>query len=253
MSKIREIFEYIEQIAPSCNACAWDNDGLQVCDNAEGEVNKILLCLDVTDKAIEQAIKLGANLIISHHPLIFNSLNGINEKVPEAKIAIKLLKNGISCISAHTRLDKATDGVNEKLARLMGINKPERFGEDDIGIIGNIEKTDCKSLALFAKGLLNTPHAEYVLGDKTISKLAVVCGSGKDFLYDAFKQGADALLTGDVSYTAFVNAQRLGIALIDAGHFYTEFPILTDLSEKLESRFPDIQITIHKEAVTEEV
>ncbi len=91
------------------------------------------------------------------------------------------------------------------------------------------------------------------MGDKPITKLALVCGSGKDFLYDAFKEGADALLTGDVSYTAFMTAQRLGIALIDAGHFYTEFPILEVLCQKLGLMFPNLQIMIHKEAITEEV
>lgn len=253
MEKICDILEYIEKLAPSEDRCEWDNDGLQVCEDENTEVDKVLFCLDVTDSAIDTAVKAGANLIISHHPLIFSPLKSVESSVPEARLAIRLLKNGISLISAHTRLDKAEDGVNETLANLMGLSFIKRFGEDDIGIIGNIDKTDCKSLALFAKESLYAPSVSYILGDKPITKLALVCGSGKDFLYDAFKEGADALLTGDVSYTAFMTAQRLGIALIDAGHFYTEFPILEVLCQKLGLMFPNLQIMIHKEAITEEV
>ncbi len=253
MPKICDIFEYIEKLAPSENRCEWDNDGLQVCEDETTEVDKVLLCLDVTDSAIDTAVKAGIKLIISHHPLIFSPLKSVENSVPEARLAIKLLKHGISLISAHTRLDKAAEGVNETLANLMGLSFAKRFGEDDIGIIGSIHETDCKSLALFAKKTLGTPSVSYVLADKPITRLALVCGSGKDFLYDAFREGADALLTGDVSYTAFMTAQRLGIALIDAGHFYTEFPILEVLRQKLGLMFPNLQIMIHKEAITEEI
>lgn len=253
MAKITDVFEYIEELAPSENRCEWDNDGLQICDDASSDVSKVLLCLDVTESAVDTAIKLGAELIISHHPLIFSPLKSINPDIPEARLAIKLLKKGISHISAHTRLDRAREGVNETLANLMGMSELKRFGEDDIGIIGYICRKDCKSIALFAKEILKAPSVSYILGDKQIEKLAVVSGSGKDFLESAYSEGADALLTGDVSYTAFMTAQRLGIALIDAGHFYTEFPVLNVLSQKLNVRFPELQITLHKEAIAEEV
>lgn len=253
MATISDVQKYIEELAPTENKCAWDNDGLQVCDDAQRNTDKILLCLDVTDAAIDEAIKMGAGLIVSHHPLIFDPLKAINCETPEASLCLRMLKNGISHIAAHTRLDKANEGVNETLAELMGITDKAYFGEEDIGIIGNITPSGCKNIALFAKEKLGVPSVSYVLGEKSISRLAVVCGAGKDFLYDAHLEGADALLTGDVSYTAFMIAKRLGIALIDAGHFYTEFPILEVLSKKLCKKFPNIQTKIHKEAIIEEV
>lgn len=253
MAKIVDIAEYVETCAPSNIACEWDNDGLLVCEDKTTDTDKILLCLDVTDEIVDAAIRVNAKLIISHHPLIFTPIKSINGDTSESRLAIRLLKSGISLLSAHTRLDKTTDGVNDTLAKLMGMRNTRRFGEDDIGIIGEVDKMDCKSIALFAKEKLEIPSVSYVLGDKAITKLAVVCGSGKDFLYDAFYEGADALLTGDVSYTAFVAAKRLGISLIDAGHFYTEFPILEVLSKKLKEKFPKLDITIHKEAITEEI
>lgn len=253
MAKIKDILEYIEELAPSENSCEWDNDGLQICEDASRDVLKVLLCLDVTDSAVDAAIKADAELIVSHHPLIFSPLKSINADIPEARLAIKLLKNGISHISAHTRLDRSKGGVNETLSKLMQMSQIKRFGEEDIGIIGNICEKDCKSLALYAKEVLKVPSVSYVLGDKQIKTLAIVCGSGKDFLWSAYNEGADALLTGDVSYTAFMTAQRLGIALIDAGHFYTEFPVLSVLSNKLSGKFPELQITVHKEAIAEEV
>lgn len=253
MARIIDIFKYIEEFAPTENRCEWDNDGLQVCSDEYKSTDKVLLCLDVTNGAIEAAKMMGAGLIVSHHPLIFSPINAINKSVPEARLALKLLENGISHISAHTRLDRASGGVNERLAELMGISDMTRFGEDDIGIIGTVEATDCKSLALFAKKCLGAPSVAFTLGDKPITKLAVVCGSGKDFLESALSVGADALLTGDVSYTAFMTAERLGIALIDAGHFYTEAPILKVLSDKLCERFPELDTSVYYEPIAEEV
>lgn len=253
MAKIVDVLGYIEEIAPTENRCEWDNDGLQVCGDTDTDTNSVLLCLDVTDKAIDSAIKEGAKLIISHHPLIFQPVKSISTDVPESRLAIRLLDSGISLIAAHTRLDKAADGVNETLANTLGIKNIEHFGEENIGIIGDIDSKTCKELALFAKEKLNVPSVSYVLGEKNAQRLAVVCGSGKDFLLDAKSSGADALLTGDVSYTAFVIAQRYGIALIDAGHFYTEFPILSILENKLRKRFPELKISVYKEAIKEEI
>lgn len=244
MAKLIDISNFIDELAPTNLRCAWDNDGLQVCKNTDCEINNILFCLDVTDDVIKEAKKMKAELIISHHPLIFSPISAINCNVPEAKLSIELISSGISLISAHTRLDRAEHGVNRLLAETIGLKNIETFGEDNIGLIGTIENTTCKELAKITKSKLKVPGVSYVLGNKKVKKVAVVCGSGKEYANEALKKGADVLITGDISYTAHTLAYRLGIAMIDAGHFYTEIPILYKLRDRITDQFPNIKSKI---------
>lgn len=250
MPTVSEIYRHLSAVLPSSLSCDWDNDGLMVCDSPDKEVKKILLALDVTPAVAEYAVQIGADLIISHHPLIFSGLKRMDGHDGTSRKVISLLQNHIAVMSFHTRLDAADGGVNDILASLFGLSDVEKFGVegDTAARIGMLPKPMAfEDFCRLVKTTLGAPSVCGAKGGETVSRLALLGGSGKDYIREAQKMGADTYLTGEVNYNYLLEAAENGLSVVTAGHYHTEAPslaffekTLTEAFGKLEFvRFPD--------------
>lgn len=238
--KVKEILDFLYGIAPKELALEFDNIGLLVGD-AEADVKGILVSLDCFDEVIDRAEDVGANLIITHHPVIFSPLKTLTAD----SIPAKLIKKKISVISMHTNLDRAEGGVNDALCDTLSLyDVTEAKTQDGFAIkIGELEAAeDPYDFARHLKSLLGG-MVKFVAGENDISTVAVCSGSGGDYLAEAKTLGADALVTADVKHHMFIEAGRLGISLYDAGHFNTEDVIISPLCRDIASAFPEIPVT----------
>ncbi len=231
---VKEVFEYINSIAPFEKQCEWDNSGLIVGDR-NAQVNKIGVVLDITKEAVNHAAKNGIDLIVSHHPVIFRGIKTVFADDP----TFLLIKNGISAICAHTSLDIAKGGVNDALADALGFGNAvplSETGETEMIRICEIEETAADELAKFVANKLSTSVA--ITGsNKTIRKVALCGGAGGEFLHDVAAAGCDAYITGEAKHHEFLEADSTGLTLIAAGHFETENPVVAVLAEKLKENF----------------
>ena len=244
--KCRDIMWLMEDLAPSSYAEEWDNPGLNVGD-AEAEVKKILVALDATETVIDEAIEKGADMIVTHHPLLFHPVKKINYDRPDGRKIIKLIKNGINMFAAHTNLDSAKGGTNDTLARLIGLENisvlTAECGDGEGMVFFLMIRRPTRSTlfpftALFRSGL----DAVRVVGNLSskVKKAALCTGAGMDFLDDAIDAGCDVFITADVRYHEAMDAIDKNIALIDGTHYATEniiVPVLADyLRKKLSNR-----------------
>ncbi len=234
---IKEILNYIETFAPLDSAMEFDNVGLLI-GSENTEVKKAVVALDITEGVIDEAVENGAGLIISHHPVIFSPLKSIDEN----SIVYRLINNGIAALCLHTNLDLSPEfGVNTCLAEAVGV-KNAAFVEGECLYIGELDtEISCKEFAENVKNALGCKGLRYTLPDKTVKKVAICSGSGGDLAPLAEKNGADVLLTGEIKHHDILEANRIGIAIIDAGHFKTEDIVITPFTEKLNENFPDVE------------
>lgn len=235
--RIKDIIEFTESFAPLSSAMDFDNVGLLV-GNENSEVKKAVVALDITDDVIDEALENEAQLIISHHPVIFDALKNI----PENSIVYRLINNNLSALCLHTNLDLSPEfGVNTCLAEAVGV-KNASFVEGECLYIGELENTTTnKAFAERVKTALNCEELRYTLPQKSVKKVAICSGSGGDLAALAKANGADVLLTGEIKHHDILNANKLGIAIIDAGHFKTEDIVITPFTEKLKKEFSDIE------------
>ena len=231
---VNELYAKLNTLIPSSLSCEWDNDGLMCCPDGRREVKKALVCLDVTADAVKKAAKGGFDVIISHHPFIFKGLKSVTENDFIPKKAMELIRADISVMSFHTRLDATVGGVNDKLASVLGIKNTETFGEG-IGRIGEIEtETDARSFAKRVKEVLGAPAVFLADSGKKIKRVALLGGSGDDFISEAITLGADAYVSGELGHHPMTDAPDMNITLIEAGHFYTEQPVCEALCEMIK-------------------
>lgn len=219
--KISDIIEKIEKEFPKELAYEWDNVGLLVGDrNREAET--VVTCLDVTEDVIEFAKNCDAELIISHHPVIFSPINCVNGDTKTGKLLMDAIENKIAIYSAHTNCDKAENGINTRLAQMFNLENIEPLEADGLGRIGNLEKS--VSICEFAEDVESKLSVKVrFCGDtkNTVKKVAICSGAGGDVIATAIQKGADVLLTGDTKYHQMLDAKD-DINIIDAGHFGTE-------------------------------
>ena len=223
---VKELYESLCEYIPEELCEGWENDGIMCCPDSSSEVKSVLVTLDVTEEIVDYAIGRNFDLIISHHPLIFRPLGEITEENPISRKIIKLISNNVSVFSFHTRADKVKGGVNDKLCELLGIADAVPFGDGGLGRVGELvmeceldEFTDIIKTKLAAEGVRVSD------GYNAVKRVAVVGGDGKDFVSDAIAAGADTYLSGRISYNVMEEASERGINLIEAGHYYTEFPV----------------------------
>ena len=236
---VNDIYTYLDDKYNFSSALSYDNVGHLV-GSLNSTVTGILVCLDCTDEAVSMAVGNGANLIVSHHPVIFDPLKSVTDE----SLVYRLIRNDISVISAHTNLDQADGGINETLAKVIGLENIERVTDSE-GFVYRIGETkEPVSADDFAKEVskkLSLP-VKYVGTNTHIKRVAVCSGSGGSMLYEVAEQGIDAYLTADIKHDVFMDAHAMGIALFDAGHFGTEDIIVKPLAEELKKAFPDIDV-----------
>ncbi len=236
---INEFKDLIDDICIPGIAESWDNSGYQVKINSES-VSKVLVALEITEKVIEEAIAKDVDVIVTHHPLIFDPIKSVCEDSVIGGYIVKLIKNGISVISTHTNFDKMEDGNNDYIGKLLGI-KNMRFMGDDEGYsrMGSFDKPLSlrEAAHLVAEKFDIDESFFHLIGnpDKMISKLAWCSGSGSEFITLAASKGCDLFITGDVKYHTAQTASELGICVIDAGHFGTEIIFVENMASQIEN------------------
>ena len=252
MNTVADILEFVESLAPQYMKMEWDNVGL-LCGSKKTPVTKILVALDPFENVCREAAQWGAELIVTHHGLIFQPLKSVTDETEVGRCIQLLCAHGISAINAHTNLDCAPEGVNFRLAEQLGLTNIEvidPMGTDEQGRPwGLLRKgyAEAQSLEAFlstVKRQLGCEGLRYVDSGNPVCKVAVGGGSCGSELMDAVKAGCDTFVTADVKYNTFFDAKTLGINLIDAGHFHTENPVVTLLAEKIALAFPKIQVMI---------
>ena len=229
--KIYEIMQIMEKEFPLETAYEWDNCGLLLGDKNK-EVTKIFLTLDVTEETAKEAVSCGADMIISHHPLLFGGTKRITSETPEGRTIMLLLENKISVYAAHTNCDVAKNGINARLAELFELSDVENLEDSGLGRIGKLKKEiSLSDFAELVKERLSTPFVR-IAGDekRMIKTVAIGSGACSDSIPVAVLKGADVMLTADTKYHEMLNCTACGIAVIDAGHYPTEI-IVTDIFE----------------------
>ncbi len=236
-----EIIKYMETKYPKELAYEWDNVGLQV-GTLNQAAKKVLITLDVTKEVIKEAVHKKADLIISHHPLMFKPMNAIVFDTPKGWIVKNLVKNNISLYSAHTNFDQATGGMNDILAGAMNIKDTKLLDEqDNIGRYGEIEEMNLTDFANVLKQTFGLETVKIIGNDKKkIKTVGVSGGSGSHHMYQARMKGCDVYVTGDVTYHTALDAIQLGITIIDVGH-HVEKIFVEALKSDLEKEFPEVE------------
>lgn len=235
MSTVKDIYSFLDKEAPFSTSAPWDNAGLLVGDK-DKQVKKVMLSLDVTGDVIDEAKNKNVDLVITHHPLIFDPVKSVTSDT----LLYKAVASGVSFISSHTCLDIAKDGVNDCLAKAVGIKNIQSIEEDVFLKIGEIEeKTEDEFVSLLKEKL--SCNVLYNSTGNNIKKVAFCSGSGGDLWNLAKSCGADALLTGEAKYHEFLDASFNNITIFACGHFETEVIVIDTLKEKLEKEFKDIE------------
>ena len=244
MTTVSDVFETICAWAPLELQMDFDNSGF-LAGHREAPVSKVLLTLDVSDAVIDEAVREKAELIVSHHPLIFRPLRSATDETPEGRRLLKLIEHRIAVISMHTNLDIAEGGVNDALMTALGAQTEAALDENGCGRIGVLDaKVNLQDFLLRVKQSLLCRGLRYADAGKEVYRLAVMGGSGADCLERAAELGCDTFVTADVKYHQFQKAVDLGLNLIDADHFYTENPVIPVLAESLAKRYPELQILV---------
>ena len=243
MTTINEILTFFETFAPTDSAMVFDNVGLLVGDK-NAKVTKVLVSLDITCEVVNEAQKLGCELIISHHPVIFNPLKRLDTN----SVPYLLARHGISALCMHTNLDLSEDfGVNLCLANAIGAKNVVKSDKGECLFVGELEKeTEMKAFAENVKSALDCNGLRYTDVKKSVKKVAVSSGAGGSEIFAAAEIGADVLVTGEIKHHEINAANELGVNIVDAGHFKSEDIVILPLINKLSDNFSDVIFTKSK-------
>ena len=241
---VGDFYNFLNKIAPFNNQDKTDNAGLLV-GNYNAEVKKILVCLDVTNIIVAEAVEKGIELIISHHPLMSRpALENVGNDPLRA-----LVHSNINYIAAHTNMDVAVGGIADLMLIRLGFPKSELviipINPDGSGygrIIKLNSPVSARDLAEKCKTAFGCKVVRYVNSGKPLSIIGITSGSAEESVEAAFHAGCDAFICGEVSYDKILFAADYGLTLIEAGHFYTEDIFCVDLIERLKLQFKEIEI-----------
>ena len=256
MPTLRDIEKALCQLAPKETAMEGDNVGLLI-GRPDREVTKILVALDVTEAVAAEAAEWGANLIVAHHPVMncaWSPVQNIRDDRPQGRLFLRLIESGIAAICMHTNLDRAEGGVNDALAAWLGLEQVEKLpGGDDVLRVGVLPgEMTLAAFLQWVKAAIGPNGVRFADGGKPIRRVAVGGGACGGYLWAAAENGCDAFVTSDLKYNQFMDAQDIGLTVLDAGHFPTEDVVCPVLVKYLEAKFPGVEIkksAVHKEAV----
>ncbi len=244
--KVKKLIKQIESVAPLSLQEHWDNSGLQIGNN-EQDVHSVLLCTDITEPILQEAIAKHCQLIISHHPLLFHGLKTIQGNTPQERCAILAIQNNISLYSSHTAMDVYVHGVSGHIAEKLGITQYTILSptqpEHGLGVIGNLpQPTDFHDLLQQIGTTFHVPSLRYTQPQQPkVQRIAICGGAGSEFLEAAIEQQADVYLSADFKYHEFCSANAR-IAVIDMGHFESEQFTKEIFAELLKPFQPQIDI-----------
>lgn len=253
MTTVKDVLNYVQEIAPPYMKESWDKVGLN-CGRLGRPVSKVLVALDPFEAVCKEAKEIGAELIVTHHALIWQP-GFVTDETAWGRNTLFLIENGIAHINAHTNLDFAPGGVNDTLAETLGLENIQVIspaGTDEqgrpYGLLrqGVVESQSLECFMGKVKSALGCDGLRYVNCGKPVSKVAVGGGACAGFLAQAANAGCDTFVTADVRYNQFWDAQDLGINLIDAGHFHTENPVCKILADSIAAKFPELSVVISK-------
>lgn len=241
MTTVQDIYQDIDSFAPFQTQMSFDNCGLQAGD-PQAEVHSVLLALDITPAVVEEAVQKSAQLIVSHHPVIFNPLRTLMA----GTVPYLLAQHGIAAVCAHTNLDLAPGGVNSCLAERLMLTNVQKLAVDEpsclaAALCGRTARSfSPNEFAAFVKKKLKCDGLFYTDGGRPVRKVGLCSGAGCDYLRDAAENGCQAFVTGEAKHHELLDAGNLGVTLVAAGHYFTEDVVIDPLTERLKKQFPGI-------------
>ncbi len=245
--KVKDIIKVIEDFAPLAVQEGWDNSGLCV-GSPEDEVNGVLIALDCTPQLVDEAVACGADMIVTHHPLIFSGLKKISPETQVGRAVIKAVKAGVSIYAAHTSADKVLSGVSGDMARKLGLEDVEILqkagDETGLGVVGNLpQPVSAEEVIRLVKQrfALKTAKVSRPL-DVPVSRVAMCGGSGGSLIGEARRSGAQLYISGDISYHNFFAED--GFMIMDIGHYESEIGIVDILFSLIKKNFPTFAVRI---------
>lgn len=247
--KCRELIQILEEHSPSYCACEWDNVGL-LAGSLDKEVKKIYIALDATDSVIESAIDEGADMLLTHHPLIFKGMKRIVADDFIGRRLIRLIQSDISYYAMHTNFD--VKGMAELSAAMIGLENTEVLDvtmvldgrNEGIGRVGSLmEPMTLEQCAKFIEAVFSLEQVK-VFGDRNqiVTRVAISCGSGKSEITNAIYKGAEVLITGDIDHHDGIDAVARGLCVIDAGHYGLEHIFIDYMKKYLEKRCRELEV-----------
>ncbi|MCF2661065.1 Nif3-like dinuclear metal center hexameric protein [Pseudoflavonifractor phocaeensis] len=260
MAAVKEIYGFLDQLAPFATQMDFDNAGFLVGRGAV-QVERLLVALDITEEVAEEAAELGCQLIVSHHPVIFHPARSVTDETVTGRVLLGLAEQRIAAICAHTNLDAAQGGVNDCLAAALELTEVGQLHQDGvdgqgrpygIGRVGIAHRPGLTAgeYAAFVKEKLGAASVRFAGGGRPVQTVAVGGGSCGSMLADALAAGCDTFVTADVKYDQYLEAKALGITLMDAGHYATENVACAPLAQQLARKFPEVEVLLsqrHKE------
>lgn len=256
ITTVRDVIDALEKIVPPALQEEWDNSGL-IIGFEDRQVSRVLTCLEVNMEIVDEAIEMGAEMIVSHHPLIFGGVSSLNIGTPKGAVIIRLIRHGISVYSSHTPFDKVSGGNNDALAGILGLKDITDLAGDPvakandmvaspsemhIGRIGRLQTPMkfsqvidmvCENLGIEISQVSAVGHM-----DTEIDRVGICTGSGSEFIAHAASMGCQAFITGDVKYHTAQDARDIGMCVIDAGHYGTEKIFGAVMQMHLEKALP---------------
>ena len=244
--KVRDIISAIERVAPLRLQDEWDNSGLQV-GFMNSEVEKVLVCLDVTEAVVDEAAERGCQMIVSHHPLLFRPLGMVSDATYQQRCVVKALAKGIAVYSAHTSLDNAPGGVNHRIAELIGLQdlrwlQPMEGMDGGSGLIGTLQAPERDSDFLRRiKQIFGVECLRHSgCSGREIRTVALCGGAGAFLMRNAVRQGADCFVTGEFHYHDYF--ENDGMLLAELGHFQSEQYTIGLLADLLKAGCPSVEV-----------
>ena len=255
--KIEKLFSMLNEIAPESLQEDWDNSGIQICNDSQREIKRIMTCLELSDAVVDEAVEKHADVVITHHPLLFSRINAIKSNDVAGNQIIKLIKNDIDVYSSHTSFDSASHGTNQDLAEQLHLTDispiipSKEYPGCGMGRYGFYEEP--VSFSDFIDDIAEVcPDAEIRVAGmipEYIKKAALCTGAGSEFIDEAALNGADVFITGDLKYHDARHADDIGFCVVDAGHYGTEVLFARNMANLLvdiisREKINDIEIFV---------